>query len=129
MAAHRAYPGRFHKAPLGMCRWCGLKTKDKAKFCSNVCRTHYLLRADPQRMRQYVFFRDFGICHECGKTHFYLTDDWEADHILPLFIAYGDPEFWEPTNVRLLCVKCHKKKTAEDRRKYKKQKPAKILFW
>ena len=73
-------------------------------------------------MRKFVFRRDKGVCADCGKHHRYLHDPWEADHILPLMISLGDPSFWEPENVVILCkFPCHKEKSASDRRKYRKK--------
>ena len=125
--SHRRYPGPFPPVP-GMCRWCALWIKDAAgkidydaPFCGPVCKTHYQLRADPQKMRQHVFFRDGGKCACCPTVFQYLDDEWEADHIIPLMIALWDPKAWEPDNVRLLCMPCHKKKSADDRRKYRKK--------
>jgi 5-methylcytosine-specific restriction endonuclease McrA len=73
-------------------------------------------------MRRHIFYRDWGICAACGKKHGLLNGDWEADHILPLMISLGDPSFWDPDNLQLLCKKpCHQKKSTEDRRKYRKR--------
>lgn len=70
-------------------------------------------------MRQHVFFRDEGVCADCGKKHRYNNGDWQADHIQPLFLAFGDPDFWEPENVQILCTDpCHKAKSNSDRKKY-----------
>lgn len=80
-----------------------------------------MLRADPKKMREHVFFRDDGVCARCGKKHESLNADWEADHVMPLMVAFGDPRFWEPSNVVILCLPCHKKKSAEDRRRYRKK--------
>lgn len=81
-------------------------------------------------MRQHVFFRDQGYCAACGKKHPYNNNDWQADHILPLFMAFGDPAFWEPENVVILCLECHKHKSNADRIKYgtsvKRKTPEKL---
>lgn len=70
-------------------------------------------------MRQHVFFRDEGRCDRCKKVWRYMSDPWDADHVEPLFLAYGDPSFWEPENVVILCRDpCHKQKSAEDQKKY-----------
>ncbi len=70
-------------------------------------------------MRQHVFFRDEGYCAVCHKKWPNLTGAWEADHIVPLMLAFGDLSFWEPENVQLLCKKpCHEAKSADDMRKY-----------
>jgi 5-methylcytosine-specific restriction endonuclease McrA len=51
--------------------------------------------------------------------HRYNNADWQADHVLPLFMAFGDPPFWDPENLQILCTDpCHKIKTADDRAKY-----------
>lgn len=123
-----------------MCRWCGLWVRDSAgaiardqRFCGPVCRTHFQLRADPAKMRQHVFFRDGGRCAQCGTVHPYIDGDWEADHVIPLMVAYADPRLWEPDNVVVLCTspnKCHYRKSAEDRRTYRqkyRKKVARIL--
>jgi 5-methylcytosine-specific restriction endonuclease McrA len=70
-------------------------------------------------MRQHVFFRDDGVCGMCGTKHRYNNADWEADHIEPLFTAFGDASYFEPENVQILCHDpCHKIKSAADREKY-----------
>jgi len=114
-----------------MCRWCGLWIKDadgnvlsEQKFCGAPCKTHYQLRADPQKMRQHVFFRDGGKCARCGYVHPYLDGDWEADHVIPLMIGLSDPALFEPDNVVVMCTapnRCHYDKSAEDRRTYRKK--------
>lgn len=68
-----------------------------------------------------------------------MSDPWEADHIIPLFMAFGDWSFWEPENLQILCKDpCHKAKSKSDMARYgfvierknkkpvktKKQKPA-----
>ncbi|AFU87584.1 HNH endonuclease [Caulobacter virus Karma] len=78
-----------------------------------------MLRADPAEMRRHVFFRDQGVCAMCKKRWLYLDDAWQADHIEPLFLAFGDLAYWEPENVQVLCTDpCHKQKSADDMRKY-----------
>lgn len=136
-ATHRTYPGKLIAPAPGHCRWCnaGIFKPDGAinrrkTFCSQVCVSHYLLRADPTEMRRHVFFRDQGVCGMCGRRWLYLDDKWQADHIEPLFMAFGDISYWEPENVQVLCTDpCHKQKSAEDMRKYgfvlKLTKPAK----
>lgn len=70
-------------------------------------------------MRQHIFFRDDGVCAACGKKHRYNNADWQADHIQPLFLAYGDWAFWEPDNLQILCHDpCHKAKSKDDMAKY-----------
>lgn len=124
---HRTYPGRLLKPAPGSCRWCGvwILKKDgeidrRRTFCGQTCVTNYLLRSDPSVMRRHVFFRDRGVCGMCGHQHLSLNSrDWQADHIEPLFLAFGDPKFWEPENVQVLCTHpCHKVKSADDMQRY-----------
>lgn len=120
--SYRTYPGPLLRCPKGLCKWCGLLIRKedgsldrKKTFCGPVCTTHYQLRADPQKMRQHVFFRDEGKCSACGFVHPYLDGEWEADHTRPLMMAFGDPQYWNPENVTLMCVNpCHKIKSARD---------------
>lgn len=61
--------------------------------------------------RQHRFERARGRCEACG---IYLeVGEWQCDHLIPLRLG-GTHDI---TNLRILCVPCHKKKTAEDRRK------------
>lgn len=124
---HRTYPGRIKRPAPGMCRWCGVliwkpdgMIDRNRTFCGQQCVTNYLLRADPSVMRRHVFFRDQGFCGICGKQHLSLrSKDWQADHMIPLFMAAGDPEFWEPENVQVLCTSpCHHAKSSADRERY-----------
>lgn len=123
---HRTYPPKLYLHTPGYCRWCAkpiLRTDGiinrKKTFCNKGCVGQYLLRADPKVMRQHVFFRDKGRCYDCGKVWTYLTDEWDADHIKPLYTAYGNLAFWEPENVVILCRKpCHQQKSYRDRMKY-----------
>jgi len=80
-------------------------------------------------MRQHVFFRDKGRCAACGTIHPYLDGDWEADHVLPLMISWGDPSFFEPENVVILCTKpCHTEKSARDLREYRRKFRRKVAY-
>ncbi|AFU87949.1 HNH endonuclease [Caulobacter phage CcrColossus] len=123
---HRTHPAKIHRPAPGHCRWCHQPIyrvdgtiNRRRSWCSKTCVGHYLLRTDSKMMRQHIFFRDQGVCAKCGKEHKYNNADWEADHAQPLFLAFGDPSFWEPENVQILCTTpCHKEKSAEDRRKY-----------
>ncbi|UTC29555.1 HNH nuclease [Brevundimonas phage vB_BpoS-Bambus] len=85
-------------------------------------------------MRQHVFLRDKGECASCGVVWRFLSDAWEADHVIPLFLAFGDWSFWEPENVQILCKDpCHKAKSKSDMARYgfvidrKNRKPVKTL--
>jgi 5-methylcytosine-specific restriction endonuclease McrA len=123
---HRTHPSKLTRPPPGYCRWCALPIlkvdgtiNRRRSWCSQQCVGEYLLRTDAKMYRQHIFFRDDGVCARCNKKHRYNNGDWQADHILPLAIAFGDPAFWDPENLQLLCTDpCHKEKSAEDRTKY-----------
>lgn len=126
VSKHRIHPSKLLRAPPGICTWCiqpilradGTVNR-RRRWCSQTCVGHYLLRTDPKVWRQHIFFRDDGFCADCGKQHRYNNGDWQADHIQPLFLAFGAAEFWEPENLQILCTDpCHKKKSADDMKKY-----------
>lgn len=74
----------------------------------NPYRKHY---RDPAyaRNRQHRFERARGRCEACG-VHVE-TGEWECDHLIPL--RQGGTH--DITNLRVLCIACHRAKTAEDR--------------
>lgn len=119
----RRWPGKepHAGAPKGHCRWCGepIMRPDGVrmnlrKTRHDACLMQYLVRIQPGTMRFFVFKRDGGRCAECGRVHAW-NGPWEADHILQLALANGDPERWAPENVRILCVDpCHKAKSKAD---------------
>lgn len=71
----------------------------------------------PREARRYAFVKFKGECQECG---FFspLMGDFDVDHIKPLFEAFGDPSYYEPENLQLLCKECHKTKSGEDLKRY-----------
>jgi 5-methylcytosine-specific restriction endonuclease McrA len=124
---HRTHPSKINRQPPGHCRWCGvvILKKDgsgpnlRRSWCGQTCVTQYLLRSDPKVMRQHVFFRDQGKCSGCGRVWRYMSDPWQADHVEPLFMAFGDWSYWEPEIVQILCTDpCHKTKSANDMARY-----------
>ncbi|USN15529.1 HNH nuclease [Brevundimonas phage vB_BpoS-Kikimora] len=124
---HRTHPSKITRQPPGHCRWCGVKIFKvdgvtlnlRRSWCGQTCVNQYLLRSDPKVMRQHVFLRDEGKCAKCGKVWNRLSDKWQADHVVPLFLAFGDWSFWEPENVQILCTDpCHKEKSASDMARY-----------
>ncbi|AXQ69694.1 HNH endonuclease [Caulobacter phage CcrSC] len=107
-----------------MCRWCGAvilradgSVNKRKQFCDRHCVHEFLLRTDPTRWRKNTYKESMGICHRCSEVFDYYEDDgWEADHIVPLYHAHriGDWTAWDPENLQLLCIPCHKDKTQED---------------
>lgn len=75
----------------------------------NPYRRHY---RDPQyaRNRQHRFERAHGKCESCG---IYLQPAaWQCDHIVP--VSKGGTN--DITNLQVLCIPCHRRKTRAERR-------------
>jgi 5-methylcytosine-specific restriction enzyme A len=143
MRPGRAMPGGWAdresmpKGPNGrpLCRWCHLEVMPgRFTFCSAWCVEEWKLRSDPGHLRQRVFERDHGICAHCGLdcvAHLHHLKKlrgtartrsetewgrgsrkslWEADHIVPVAEGGGECDM---SNMRTLCLKCHRKFTAD----------------
>jgi 5-methylcytosine-specific restriction endonuclease McrA len=132
-------PQKLPKGPNGrnLCRWCNLEVpKGRRTFCSEYCVNEWRLRSDPGYLRQQTFERDKGVCAVCGidteaaglrlrrsrgrnrqallaewgLTSLWRRSLWDADHILPVAEGGGECDL---DNIRTLCLKCHRKATAE----------------
>jgi 5-methylcytosine-specific restriction enzyme A len=124
-----------------LCRWCQIETpKGRRTFCSDGCVHEWKLRTDAGYLREHVFQRDRGICAACGADTEMLRRDkrkldfaarrrfekewgvtglsrrslWDADHILPVCEGGGECDL---SNIRTLCLKCHRVATSELRRR------------
>jgi 5-methylcytosine-specific restriction endonuclease McrA len=126
------------KGPNGrnLCRWCEQETpKGRFTFCSDACVHQWRIRTDPAYLREQVLRRDRGVCAACGIDTELLRKDkrrldyaarrkfekewqitgnarrslWDADHILPVCEGGGECDL---SNIRTLCVKCHRQATA-----------------
>ena len=132
------------QAPLWMYKnlhyrkcWCGKpknqwESTQQRRYCCGLHREiwNYRIECYWNSFRSMICFRDKGICQDCGskickigsklwdKIHFNITiiSDWEVDHILAICLG---GVCYDPKNVRLLCRKCHNKKTGSDFRKLK----------
>jgi 5-methylcytosine-specific restriction endonuclease McrA len=133
------------RSPAGrvLCRWCNLEVpKGRRTFCSDWCVNEWRLRSDPTYLRERVFERDRGVCAVCrvdtvaewrrirrlrGLPRVRLLDEWglrnrqrkslwDADHILPVVEGGGECDL---DNIRTLCLKCHRKATADLRARRK----------
>jgi len=76
---------------------------------------HILEGRRPGRMDTKVLalFRDGYRCRRCGTTVTY--ENSEADHIEPVSSFASFQQADVPTNVQILCLDCHRDKTAEGR--------------
>jgi 5-methylcytosine-specific restriction endonuclease McrA len=143
MSTQRAMPGgradrdSLPKGPNGrcLCRWCSLEVPPgRLTFCSEWCVEEWKLRSDPGHLRERVFERDRGTCALCGADcvaalrHIKKLRGaararaiaewnmrgrkslWDADHIVPVAEGGGECDL---SNLRTLCLKCHRARTAE----------------
>ena len=100
------------------------------------------LRTDPGYLREQVFARDRGVCAKCGVDTVALQRDkrrldyaarrqflkrwklteksrkslWDADHIVPVAEGGGQCDL---SNMRTLCLMCHRQATAALRERMK----------
>jgi 5-methylcytosine-specific restriction endonuclease McrA len=131
----------LEKGPNGrnLCRWCNLEVPARrSTFCSDWCVHEWKLRTDPGYLRDRVFERDRGICAVCGidcsALYIHLRrlrgsarrraavewdmrgrkSLWDADHVIPVVEGGGECDL---SNMRTLCLKCHRARTLELRRR------------
>lgn len=134
-----------------LCYQCGKPvTPPKRSFCGKACVHEWRLRTQPGYLRAQVFKRDEGICAKCGRDakaleheliHLYWHDRqrltqraselglkpelpptlWHADHITPVIEGGGECDL---TNMRTLCLWCHREETAALHRRRRKGKGA-----
>lgn len=127
-----------------LCRWCRSEVpKGRRTFCGDVCVHEWKLRTNPGYLREQVFGRDQGICAQCGIDTKSLRSDmrkldysarrqflkkwgikeggrkslWDADHVVPVAEGGGQCDL---TNMRTLCLVCHRKATAALRLRLKR---------
>lgn len=90
---------------------CGvILTGNKRKWASRHCREEsvtlfLIIKGDIKIIRRELFKRDKGKCSGCGQ----FSAEWEADHIIPVFLGGGACLM---DNFQTLCLECHNKKTA-----------------
>lgn len=90
---------------------CGTKLpKGKKRWSSKMCRDtavtkFFIIKGDNFIIRKELFKLERGICQKCGVY----SDNWEADHILPVFKGGGGTEL---DNFQTLCICCHFYKTS-----------------
>lgn len=143
MAGGRANAAELPKGETGrtLCRWCSLEVpRGRRTFCSEWCVHEWKLRTDPGYVRDRVLARDRGICAGCrtdtlsawlrvkkargdrrllslgewGLTRMSRSSLWDADHIVPVAEGGGECDL---SNIRTLCLKCHRLATAELRKR------------
>lgn len=110
------------------CRQCGAPVmgRQRRTFCSNECVDAWRVRTDPGHARRLVWRRDNGYCRGCGRD---LASErnhdgtpkrmapgtaWQCDHARPVVEGGGECGL---DNLRVLCTACHRRETAELRRR------------
>lgn len=83
--------------------------KPQKKWYSEDCCTKAyinfaIIKGNNFIIREQLFLRDAGVCQHCGDT----TNDWQADHILPVYMGGGGKSL---DNFQTLCDYCHKQKS------------------
>ena len=141
-------PSEVERGPSDrpLCRWCKSEApKGRRTFCSDSCVHEWKLRTDPGYLREKVFERDKGVCAQCGVNTVSVRKDmrkldyaarrqllktwgltegsrkslWDADHILPVAEGGGQCDL---SNMRTLCLLCHREATAALRVRLKVRK-------
>lgn len=87
---------------------CELRGKKK-RWASLDCQEYavtilFIIKGDRFTIRKLLYQRDQGYCQHCGV----LTENWEADHILPVHLGGGACDL---DNYQTLCKGCHKSKS------------------
>jgi hypothetical protein len=145
MPGGRADRDRLPKGENGrnLCRYCNLEVpKGRFTFCSEWCVEEWKLRTDPGYLREKVLERDRAVCAVCrtdclaawshlkrmrgiararacvewGVRPGSRKSLWDADHIVPVAEGGGECDL---SNLRTLCLKCHRQATAELRKRLK----------
>jgi len=132
VSTRRTTPGGWVKRQRRPCRWCGGEVRGRRlTFCGGACVHEWKLRSDPGYLRAQVFARDRGVCALCGVDTEALRKDkrkldysarrqfekewggrrnlWDADHVVPVVEGGGECDL---SNMRTLCLKCHREATA-----------------
>jgi 5-methylcytosine-specific restriction protein A len=130
----------------GECTWCGKPVaKGRRLWCSDACVEAYRSAYDWPHIRALVRARDHGVCARCGhdteklsrilsglRTYIawchmkeivsvlgaspdYYRHAWEAHHKVARKEC-GDNSL---DNLETLCLECHKRETAQQRRRWK----------
>ncbi|MBC7925975.1 MAG: HNH endonuclease [Bryobacteraceae bacterium] len=120
-----------------LCRWCELEVPPRRRtFCSDFCVDQWRLRTDTSYLRDKTFARDLGVCAAChtdtvaayldikrsrgtarlrklqhwGLKALTRKTLWDADHIVAVVEGGGACDL---SNIRTLCLLCHRRETAE----------------
>jgi 5-methylcytosine-specific restriction protein A len=153
MQGGRADSAKLERGPNGraLCRWCKLEVPaGRRTFCSDWCVHEWRLRTDPGYLREQVFARDKGVCAGCHLDteaewrrikrlpaarrvgvlrdwrlkNLRRSSLWDADHIAPVAEGGGECDL---SNLRTLCLRCHREATMKLRERLRLVKSAPSL--
>ena len=93
--------GCNHKLSGRKRRWATEKCQEKAVTA------FYIIKGDSNFIRQKLFEKENGYCRSCGV----FCDNWQADHIIPVFLGGSACGL---DNFQTLCPECHKEKSYTD---------------
>ena len=117
--------------PKGTCKWCAElilygKRHRKAgqhamrRWWHPECTRKIYVACRPKHQRNIAMKKSGGVCAGCFTDVTVTGIAWEADHRLPLWSVPADlplerrDEFWGAGNLQLLCMTCHKGKSAAE---------------
>lgn len=123
------------KRDAGVCAACGFDTKRLARVCQRAASQAWASVnrgrvSSTKRLAVWLNRKGFTVGATWHQVSFRTTVLWHADHILPL--AEGGTN--APSNVRTLCVPCHKAETRAlarrlaERRRLDSGKPVQVLL-
>lgn len=96
----------------GLCACgCQRKVSGKKKWFSKECQKKslyhfYIVKGDVKVIRDLLFSKQEGFCQACGV----FDENWQADHIIPVFKGGGGCSL---DNFQTLCLSCHKEKSRQ----------------
>lgn len=140
-------PAEIERSEAGrpLCRWCRAEVpQGRRTFCGDVCVHEWKLRTNPGYLREQVLERDRGVCAQCGVDTKKIRGEmrkldyaarrqmlkkwglkegsrkslWDADHMIPVAEGGGQCDL---SNMRTLCLLCHREATAALRQRLKRR--------
>ncbi|CAL2077328.1 HNHc domain-containing protein [Tenacibaculum sp. 190524A02b] len=104
----------------GLCACgCGTKLVGKQKrWSSEACSDRAyeifsVLKGNTGMIRKLLYEKEQGYCRSCGVY----DENWEADHILPVFLGGGATGI---ENFQTLCTDCHNEKSNNQMESHRK---------
>lgn len=120
------YPWRSHRTPPRppfehhpgkVCRLCGeAVTGRRRRWCSDACVDLWNVVAEGRIAHYHLVTLHGWRCWSCGEP----APELEVEHVRPLWsltlAERCDLRWWLPYNLQLLCIPCHRAKSAAEAR-------------